>query len=374
MALCSSPAAPASSARTSFTTRSSTPPTGVVVVDKLTYAGSLLNLERPLDGSARHVRPGGHRRSRARWRSVFARAPARRGPESRRRDARRSVDRRSRAVHRHEHRRHVRAARGARGTFVASCSAGGARGVPLPARLDRRGVRHARRRAGCSARRRRTRRTRRTRRARRRPIIWCAPTSTPTACRSLITNCSNNYGPYQFPEKLIPLMILNALDGRPLPIYGDGGNVRDWLHVEDHCAGLLLVLANGRAGREVQHRRRQRADQPARSSIGSATRSTSCGPPRRIRRCSGAASYRDAQDVRARSAGPRSALRDRRDEDPPRARLARRATTFESGLRETVRWYLEHRDWCERRAGRAGTIGERLGLGTISVSHDDSRS
>ena len=64
----------------------------------------------------------------------------------------------------------------------------------------------------------------------------------------LITNCSNNYGPFQFPEKLIPLMMLNALDGRPLPIYGDGGNVRDWLHVEDHCAGILLVLAKGRAG------------------------------------------------------------------------------------------------------------------------------
>src|SRR5439155_22957347 len=64
----------------------------------------------------------------------------------------------------------------------------------------------------------------------------------------LITNCSNNYGPYQFPEKLMPLMILNAIDGRPLPIYGDGGNVRDWLHVEDHCAGLLIVLGRGRVG------------------------------------------------------------------------------------------------------------------------------
>src|SRR5262249_25355597 len=66
--------------------------------------------------------------------------------------------------------------------------------------------------------------------------------------QTLITNCSNNYGPYQFPEKLIPLMILNALEGRPLPIYGDGGNVRDWLHVEDHCAGILRVLERGRAG------------------------------------------------------------------------------------------------------------------------------
>src|SRR5262249_41102218 len=65
---------------------------------------------------------------------------------------------------------------------------------------------------------------------------------------AIITNCSNNYGPYQFPEKLIPLMLLNALDGKPLPIYGDGGNVRDWLFVEDHCAGILLALTNGKPG------------------------------------------------------------------------------------------------------------------------------
>src|SRR5262245_13252793 len=65
---------------------------------------------------------------------------------------------------------------------------------------------------------------------------------------TIVTNCSNNYGPYQYPEKLIPLMALNALDGRALPIYGDGGNVRDWLHVEDHCAALLLVLREGTPG------------------------------------------------------------------------------------------------------------------------------
>ena len=65
---------------------------------------------------------------------------------------------------------------------------------------------------------------------------------------TLITNCSNNYGPFQYPEKLIPLMILNALDARPLPIYGDGRNVRDWLHVEDHCAAIMLVLKQGRPG------------------------------------------------------------------------------------------------------------------------------
>src|SRR4029077_9210759 len=66
----------------------------------------------------------------------------------------------------------------------------------------------------------------------------------------LITNCSNNYGPYQYPEKLIPLMVLNAIDGKPLPIYGDGGNVRDWLYVEDHCAGVLRALQRGRPGQK----------------------------------------------------------------------------------------------------------------------------
>lgn len=65
---------------------------------------------------------------------------------------------------------------------------------------------------------------------------------------TVITNCSNNYGPYQFPEKLIPLMILNAIEGKPLPVYGDGLNVRDWLYVEDHCEALELVLAKGRVG------------------------------------------------------------------------------------------------------------------------------
>ncbi len=78
----------------------------------------------------------------------------------------------------------------------------------------------------------------------------------------LVTNCSNNYGPYQFPEKLLPLMILNALEGKPLPVYGDGRNVRDWLFVEDHCRALLCVLAKRPAGRNLQHRRQLRADQP----------------------------------------------------------------------------------------------------------------
>src|SRR5690606_3157542 len=83
-----------------------------------------------------------------------------------------------------------------------------------------------------------------------------APASPRSHCLSLhdalpifiVTNCSNNYGPYQFPEKLIPLMILNALEGRPLPVYGEGKNIRDWLHVDDHVDALLAALERGRIG------------------------------------------------------------------------------------------------------------------------------
>ena len=177
----------------------------------------------------------------------------------------------------------------------------------------------------------------------------------------VITNCSNNYGPYQFPEKLMPLMILNALDGRALPIYGDGGNVRDWLHVEDHCAGILLVLAAGRVGEKY--------------NIGGGNERTNLEIVDQI--CDAVDDLRPA-DSRAQD-GPRATSRralktfvpDRPGHD---RRYAIDATkirrelgwapqrTFEAGLRETVRWYLEHRDWCERmQAGRYDR--QRLGLG-----------
>ena len=93
----------------------------------------------------------------------------------------------------------------------------------------------------------------------------------------LTTNCSNNYGPFQFPEKLIPLMILNALEGKALPVYGDGQNVRDWLFVDDHCSAIRTVLERGQAGRNLQRRRQQRAQQPRTWSKRSAISSTNCG-------------------------------------------------------------------------------------------------
>jgi dTDP-glucose 4,6-dehydratase len=167
----------------------------------------------------------------------------------------------------------------------------------------------------------------------------------------LITNCSNNYGPFQFPEKLIPLMILNAVDGRRLPVYGDGGHVRDWLHVDDHCAGILLVLAKGTPGEKY--------------NIGGGNERTNLQVVDAI--C-------DAVDHLRPSAGGRRALKqfvpdrpghDRRyaiDASKIRRELGwTPAHTFERGLSETVAWYLEHRDWCEQvLAGRYER--QRLGL------------
>jgi dTDP-glucose 4,6-dehydratase len=167
----------------------------------------------------------------------------------------------------------------------------------------------------------------------------------------VITNCSNNYGPRQFPEKLIPLMLLNALEGKPLPIYGDGGNVRDWLHVDDHCAGLLLVLAKGRAGEKY--------------NIGGGNERTNLQVVDAL--C-------DVLDALKPGATSRKSLKtfvpDRPGHD---RRYAIDATkirrelgwapchSFEDGLRETARWYLDHLDWCEGvQKGRYNR--ERLGL------------
>jgi dTDP-glucose 4,6-dehydratase len=179
---------------------------------------------------------------------------------------------------------------------------------------------------------------------------------------ALVTNCSNNYGPYQFPEKLVPLMILNALNGRRLPIYGDGANVRDWLHVADHCAGLLLVLERGRPGEKY--------------NIGGGGERTNleivedlCGALERLRPAA------DNAALAAMGVSSYGALKmfvtDRPGHD---RRYAIDATKIrrelgwtpqhdlESGLTATARWYLEHREWCEAvQAGRYDR--ERLGLG-----------
>jgi len=160
---------------------------------------------------------------------------------------------------------------------------------------------------------------------------------------TLVTNCSNNYGPYQFPEKLIPLMILNALDGQPLPVYGDGHNVRDWLFVTDHCAAIFRVLAQGRIGQTY--------------NIGGGCERRNVDVVRSI--CSVLAA------LRPRPGGYESQIRFVRDRPGHDRRYAidagkveaelgwRPQETFDTGLARTVRWYLDHADWVARvRDGR----------------------
>jgi dTDP-glucose 4,6-dehydratase len=176
---------------------------------------------------------------------------------------------------------------------------------------------------------------------------------------TLVTNCSNNYGPYQFPEKLIPLMILNALDGKELPIYGDGGNVRDWLYVEDHCAGIAQVLAKGRVGEKYNI-----GGGNERSNLELVDRL--CALLDELRPCSanpalaGKRSYADLKTFVADRPGHDrryaiDATRIRREIGwSPRHDL-------ESGLAATVRWYLDNADWC--RAIQAERYQrQRLGL------------
>lgn len=170
----------------------------------------------------------------------------------------------------------------------------------------------------------------------------------------VLTNCSNNYGPFHFPEKLIPVIILNALAGRPLPIYGDGSNVRDWLFVEDHADALLLVVQKGAIGRSY--------------NIGGENECSNLELVRTL--CSildqkqpkPIGSYADQIAFVADRPGhdARYAI------DPTRIRNElgwRPSVTVQEGLARTVDWYLEHQDWWRALQNRAG-VGQRLGGGT----------
>jgi dTDP-glucose 4,6-dehydratase len=179
----------------------------------------------------------------------------------------------------------------------------------------------------------------------------------------LITNCSNNYGPYQFPEKLIPLMTLNAIEGRPLPIYGDGGNVRDWLYVEDHCEGILLALEKGRPGGKYNiGGGNERTNLQVVDALCAALEAElpAAGNPALTAR--GLRSYSELRTFVADRPG-----HDRRyaiDASLVRRELGWQPRhAFEQGLRETVRWYLANRPWCD--AVQSGKYRrERLGLGS----------
>lgn len=181
----------------------------------------------------------------------------------------------------------------------------------------------------------------------------------------LSTNCSNNYGPFQFPEKLIPLTVLNAVEGRKLPIYGDGGNVRDWLHVDDHCAGLLVVLREGVVGDRYNiGGGNERTNVEVVDGICDALEALQ--PAAANRALGGAGTYRALKTFVPDRPG-----HDRRyaiDARKIRRELGWEPTrTFEAGLRETVAWYLDNRRWCDTvQAGRYDR--ERLGLGDARLS------
>ena len=155
----------------------------------------------------------------------------------------------------------------------------------------------------------------------------------------ITTNCSNNYGPFQFPEKLIPLMILNALEGKPLPVYGNGSNVRDWLYVEDHCAAIRVVLDHGRVGETYNiggNSERKNLDVVAAicDLVDELRPDAQLGPRRKLITFVG---DRPGHDLRyainaskiAQELGWKPALQ------------------FEDGLRKTVAWYLKHGSWIE---------------------------
>lgn len=165
------------------------------------------------------------------------------------------------------------------------------------------------------------------------------------------TNCSNNYGPFHFPEKLIPVAILKALAGRPIPIYGSGQQVRDWLFVEDHADALLTVLARGSIGRHY--------------NIGGEQEARNIDLVQRIcaildrKRPDGAPHARLITRVADR---PGHDLRYAIDPTRIRKELGwRPSVTLEQGLERTVQWYLDHEDWWRPLQDRAG-MGKRLGV------------
>ena len=168
----------------------------------------------------------------------------------------------------------------------------------------------------------------------------------------VLTNCSNNYGPFHFPEKLIPVVILNALAGRPIPVYGAGENVRDWLYVEDHAEALLLVVEKGAVGRSY--------------NIGGENEARNIDLVRMI--CAildakrpGAKPY--AEQITFVTDRPGHDARYAIDPSRIREELGwRPSVTLEQGLEKTVQWYLDNEGWWRALQSRAG-VGERLGVG-----------
>ncbi|WP_199434034.1 dTDP-glucose 4,6-dehydratase [Qaidamihabitans albus] len=155
-----------------------------------------------------------------------------------------------------------------------------------------------------------------------------------------VTRCSNNYGPYQFPEKVIPLFVTNLLDGEPVPLYGDGLYVRDWLHVDDHCSGIQLVVDGGRAGETY--------------NIGGGTELTNRELTQRLLSAVGAGweMVRPVEDRKGHDRRYSVDITKIRTELGYRPRI-----DFDTGLADTVRWYADNRAWWEPLKNRAVLTG-----------------
>jgi dTDP-glucose 4,6-dehydratase len=173
----------------------------------------------------------------------------------------------------------------------------------------------------------------------------------------VLTNCSNNYGSWQFPEKLIPVVILKAAAGEPIPLYGDGANVRDWLYVDDHVDALLLAATCGELGRSY--------------CVGGHGERTNKQVVESI--CTLLDQLLPAGAPHARLITPVTDRpgHDRRYAIDP-ARISSElgwqpSHSFEAGLEATVRWYLEHQDWCSQVRARAGYHGQRIGQATSPI-------
>lgn len=173
----------------------------------------------------------------------------------------------------------------------------------------------------------------------------------------VLTNCSNNYGPWQFPEKLIPVVILKAAAGEPIPLYGDGANVRDWLYVEDHVEALLLAATSGEVGRSY--------------CVGGHGERTNKEVVQAI-----CALMDELRPAGSPHAGLITPVADRPGHDRRYAIDPERISTelgwhprhdFQQGLRQTVEWYLAHGDWCTNVRSRAGYGGGRLGQVTAGA-------
>ena len=311
--------------------------TTLVNLDLLTYAGNPANLSA-LDCDARHHLGARRHLRRGPGSRDFARAPAQGYRAFRGRESCGSLDRRPWCIHSHK-RAGDPCAAGTGQTVLVGSGRGWTGCISISACLDRRGLRLPGHGGSVFS-----------------ETTAYSPNSPYAASKAasdhlarayfhtyglpvLTTNCSNNYGPFQFPEKLIPLMILNALEGKPLPVYGDGGNVRDWLFVEDHCAAIRAVLERGKVGETYNI-----GGNSERRNLDVVT--TICDLVDEMCPDAGLGSRRKLVTFVTDRPG-----HDRRyaiDASKISRELGwRPEAEFETGLRKTVAWYLENSTWVE---------------------------